>query len=107
MEKGLRVVPKGPRGFQLIGELDISTERLAEEALLPAVEDPGDLALDLSELRFMDSTGIRLLLKLTERATGSVRIHAPSAIVERILEVAGLQRLPNLVVESPEDEGGG
>jgi anti-sigma B factor antagonist len=103
MEEGFRVVPTGPRGYRLVGELDISTERHAEELLLRAVEDPGDLDLDLSELRFMDSTGIRLLLRLTEQARGSVRIHAPSAVVERILEVAGLERIPNLVVaEAPE-----
>jgi anti-anti-sigma factor len=104
MDKGLRLVPRGPRGYGLIGELDISTEHQAEEVLLSAVEDPGDLDLYLSELRFMDSTGIRLLLRLTERATGSVRIHAPSAVVERILEVAGLERIPNLVVDEPAED---
>jgi anti-anti-sigma factor len=101
MEEGFRVVPTGPRGYRLVGELDISTERQAEELLLRTAEHPGDLDLDLSELRFMDSTGIRLLLRLTGQATGSVRIHAPSAVVERILDVAGLERIPNLVVAEP------
>jgi anti-anti-sigma factor len=107
MSEELRVEPTGPRSFRLIGELDISTEKAAEESLLPAVEDPADLHLDLSGLSFMDSTGIRLLLNLTERASGAVRIHAPSAIVERILEVAGLDRLPNLAVEPGPGEYGG
>jgi anti-anti-sigma factor len=49
-----------PRAFRLIGELDISNATLA--ALLDReVQWEGDITLDLSELTFIGSSGIRVI----------------------------------------------
>jgi len=50
------------------GELDISTVPLLEQQIEAAHESPTPLTLDLSGLTFMDSSGLRLLIELSERA---------------------------------------
>jgi anti-sigma B factor antagonist len=60
------------RGANLLlsidGELDISTVPLLEAQIEAAHESPTPLTLDLSGLTFMDSSGLRLLIELSERA---------------------------------------
>jgi anti-sigma B factor antagonist len=51
--------------IRLIGEMDMSNVDEARKPILAAMksEDTKPVVLDLSELEFMDSTGIRLLLE--------------------------------------------
>jgi anti-anti-sigma factor len=44
---------------------------------------------DLSSLRFMDSSGIALLLRAREQV-GDVVVRNPSAVIQRIIEATGL-----------------
>ena len=76
------------------GELDIATLAVAEEAL--AAEEqraPGLLTVDLSGLDFVDSSGVRLVLRADARAREAGRRlavllgHGPS---RRLFEVLGL-----------------
>jgi anti-anti-sigma factor len=79
----------------LSGELDAS----AVQAFRAAVED-SDLPwrraeLDLSDVAFMDSTGLGVLLGLHERAREEGRevvLARPSAPVMRLLELTGLEQ---------------
>jgi anti-anti-sigma factor len=75
------------------GELDIaSAPRL--EAAFDAAErsDAASIVVDLSAITFIDSTGIQLLLRMTERCGGAPRLTViPSAAVQRLLEITGLQ----------------
>jgi len=50
------------------GELDISTIPLLEQQIEATHASPTPLTLDLSGLTFMDSSGLRLLIELNERA---------------------------------------
>ena len=50
------------------GELDLSTVPVLAEAVGRIKPEAGAVTLDLSELSFMDSTGLRLLIELTLRA---------------------------------------
>lgn len=52
------------------GELDIATAPEVEKAVdnVLGTEPPAKLSLDWSGLTFMDSTGIRLLLRIVKRA---------------------------------------
>ena len=72
------------------GELDVST---AEPSNRPsrrrASPQPAELLFDLSELRFMDSAGIAVLLRATRRVP-TVRLREPSPAVRRVLEMTGL-----------------
>jgi anti-sigma B factor antagonist len=61
----------GPRGetvVRLHGELDIATAGDLERALRRAREPGAQVVLDLTGLRFMDSTGLRVLLRARAEA---------------------------------------
>lgn len=80
----------------LAGELDLSTapevedELVSAEALAPAV-----LMLDLSDLTFLDSTGLRLVLGADDRASREGRrlviVPGPEP-VHRVFRIALLDR---------------
>ncbi|MGZ4431252.1 MAG: STAS domain-containing protein [Gaiellales bacterium] len=72
------------------GEIDLSNRGRIEEVLAAAC-DPGveQLALDLSQVTFMDSSGVKLLLDADRRCTER-RIRfgvTPSAAVQRVLDM--------------------
>jgi anti-sigma B factor antagonist len=75
---------------ELGGELDISstpTIRTRFTELLDAA--PGRLVVDARELRFIDSSGIALLLLAAQRVAAVEIVH-PRPIVRRVIEVSGL-----------------
>jgi anti-anti-sigma factor len=79
------------RIFTLSGELDASTCRgLAEQLQGP----PGTLVVvDLSELTFMDSSGlgaIHLARRLAVKDGGRLVVCRPQPIVHRVLQLTGL-----------------
>jgi anti-anti-sigma factor len=88
------------------GELDLETAPELEERALAALRDGGEVVLDLRELDFMDSTGVRTLVLAHQTAqgdgAGSLTIVAPSGegAVGRIIAVAGLAATLGLV-EAP------
>ena len=60
----------------------------------------GQLVLDLSELTFMDSTGIRLILQASQRALmqgAELVVVRPPDTVMRVLELVGLDEQLDLV----------
>jgi anti-anti-sigma factor len=72
------------------GELDISTAESLERILAPITsEHPERLTFDLSNLRFMDSAGIAVLVGAATKVN-SVRLRNPSTVVQRVVEVTGL-----------------
>jgi anti-anti-sigma factor len=51
------------------GELDLNTtQELSRRVDARLAEDAADVTLDLSELTFMDSSGLRLLIELSQRS---------------------------------------
>jgi anti-anti-sigma factor len=92
----------------LSGELDISTAPRVEEELRRVEDDrPAVIVLDLRELEFMDSSGIRVLVAAHARAGRSgarlfvVRPGQDSA-VGKIIEVSGLDAELRLVDDPAE-----
>ena len=79
------------------GELDIATAPDLEAAFDQALaSDPQSIEVDLSQVTFIDSTGIRLLLLISERGDGRVGL-IPGAQVDRVIEITGMRsRLPLL-----------
>jgi anti-anti-sigma factor len=70
---------------RLIGELDLVSEPVLADALEQA--DGRPLRVDLSELAFMDSTGLRALLGLQREHT-DVKLRGPlQPAVQRLLEL--------------------
>jgi anti-sigma B factor antagonist len=72
------------------GDLDISSvERLRSAVARAAAEHPEQLTFDVSELRFMDSAGIAVLLGAAS-SVPTVRLLNPTAPVRRVIELTGL-----------------
>jgi anti-sigma B factor antagonist len=85
----------------LAGELDVANATEAYKRMLGLQLRPGgQLVLDLSELTFMDSTGIRLILQAGELARmhgAALVVVRPPAAVMRVLELVGLDEQLDLV----------
>jgi anti-sigma B factor antagonist len=88
---------EGPSIVSLVGELDLGTIPRMEGALLEQVTQRPAVLVDLSELAFIDSSGIGILIQALRSANGTpVRILVgPGSQVERVFEIAGIsQALP-------------
>ena len=76
------------------GELDIATAPQLEQAISEATSEPvSELVLDLRELTFMDSTGLRTLAQANvkaEQAGTALSIWRGPRQIERVLEISGL-----------------
>lgn len=87
----------GAPAVTLAGELDIAGVLEAEQAVDAAIRDSrGALVLDLSDLDFLDSSGIRVVLRaraLLARDERDLAIVCPAGAVRRAFEVAGIDDL--------------
>src|SRR5262245_52153124 len=90
----------GPHGWrvEVTGELEISTVPRLEETLASVIEHGASaVLLDLSDVSFVDSTGLRTIVQASndlEARGGSLTCVGLSAAAERILELTGvLERL--------------
>ena len=83
--------------LRLVGELDVGTAAPLRQALRRASEDGVDTVIvDLSGLKFIDSTGLHELVVVHKRQQargGEVVLQAPTAQTRRVLEIVGLDRL--------------
>jgi len=76
------------------GEIDVvNSPDLGVELSERAGVSTGTLVVDLSEVTFMDSSGLRILLETDETCRhrhSSLVLHNPSPAVRRLLEITGL-----------------
>jgi anti-anti-sigma factor len=80
----------GDRRFSLAGELDMASTAAVDEAMAKA-DGPGDVVFDMSELTFIDSSGVLALSKAAERVEdGSLILRQPTPAVRRVLDLVGL-----------------
>jgi anti-sigma B factor antagonist len=88
------------------GELDLRTSPQLEERLNHAFDAGAELViLDLRQIEFMDSTGLRVVLSAHQRAHEAGRRFAlvrGADQVERVLTLTGVRDLLT-VVDAPED----
>jgi anti-sigma B factor antagonist len=94
------------RTFRLIGELDISNAETLAAILDREAQEQGDINLDMSDLTFIDSSGIRVLLRAMDRLDGQGKLVlvAPTHPVRQILALMGLQDRDGLLVVGPGEE---
>ena len=90
----------------LTGEIDLSTVEEAGARLREAIEgSDGTVAVDLREVSFLDSSGLRLLLQLNEELTGSGRrlvvVQGPRRVA-RVFELTGAESELDVVAEPAE-----
>jgi anti-sigma B factor antagonist len=85
----------------LSGELDISTAQQLEDDLRRVeAERPELIVLDLRELAFMDSTGLRLLILADQRAKEEGRrlaIGRGNEMIQRVLHLTRLDERLEIV----------
>ena len=79
---------------RLLGELDMATASLLRDALARVVSaGPSLVTVDLSDLAFIDSTGLSVLitgLKDVRQAGGDMALRSPSPATRKVLEITGL-----------------
>jgi anti-sigma B factor antagonist len=90
----------------LQGELDLLTAPVLQAAVESAEIDGSEmLVLDLQDIRFIDSAGLRVILVAHERSQQRGQAFAlsrGSAQVDRLLSIAGLDEHLR-IIESPDE----
>jgi anti-anti-sigma factor len=92
---------------RLTGELDMACEQHFEQAMRALEESGGSIVIDLTDLAFIDSTGLRLLIGAHERfrARGDRLVVVPGdGAVRRTLELTGLHRVLSLAGAGSSDD---
>src|SRR5204862_8343685 len=89
-----------PRGFRVAGEVDMSNEGALSRLLAREAAVGGDLTLDLSELAFIDSSGVRALLQVARNLDGRGRLVMTGMrpAVRRMFDLMGVGRAPGVVL---------
>jgi anti-sigma B factor antagonist len=84
-------------GVAVRGEVDLSVVEALEDGLEAAIrESVGAFIIDLSELDFIDSTGLQVLLRargLLGREDRALAVVCPHGPVRRVFELSGLSEL--------------
>lgn len=91
-------VDSGRRVINLKGELDLATAAQAGEALSHGFE-----VLDLGELEFLDSTGLRILLQASQALDCKPVLRGARGQVRRILELSGMTTVFVIEQAAPPD----
>lgn len=92
---------------RVTGELDLATSPRAESDLLRLIHEGlgRRLVLDLSQLSFLDSTGLRALWRTRQHAQAAgtqLYLSAASDSVMRVLKVTKLDRVFQSIADEPE-----
>jgi len=102
----LQIVPtETPGTLRLIGERDVSNVEQTQVRLEQELLAGRQLTVDTSELSFMDSQGLRMLIELGEQGAANgwpiVVVNCPEA-VRRVLGIAVPQGIPGVEVREGE-----
>jgi anti-sigma B factor antagonist len=95
---------EGPDAMRvsLEGELDLSNVLYAEEQIRKVEKRKPALVLDLRRLRFLDSTGLRVIVSAHQRAKNQgrrLKIVPGGEAVKRLFRLSGLERRLEFVEE--------
>ena len=92
-----------PTGWSVAGELDASTSPSLSAAFADLPAGPDRIELDLGELTFIDSSGLRVLIALHDQVIADGRtlvVSSASNPVRRLLEITGLEAMFGLTGDS-------
>ena len=85
----------GSTVVRLAGELDLYNAHVVREALIDAAaEGPARLVVDLSDVKFIDSTALGVLIEARTRMSNrrAFLLASPGLETRRALQVSGLDR---------------
>ena len=86
----------------LIGELDVSSAPLLREIVMALAEAPSGaprVVLDLTELQFVDSTGLGMMVEALARlreAGGDLELRSAHGAPKRVMELTGIDKVFDL-----------
>lgn len=82
-------ITRTAEGLHVEGEIDMSSVHEFSEAMSEVSRSDGGLVVDLAGVTFMDSTGLRALLKqaASRNGNGPVVLRHPRSPVRRLLEI--------------------
>jgi anti-anti-sigma factor len=78
------------------GEVDVATAPALREALWEGLVQSPRIVVDLSDVRFLDSTGLQVLvtaLKHAQQGGGCLTLVQPTPCVQRVLQITQLDRI--------------
>jgi anti-anti-sigma factor len=76
--------------LRLTGDLDLANGHAVAEQLARLVDGaPHGVAVDLSSVAFIDSTGLHVLLAARREYGDRVRVVATNRVVDRLLDITG------------------
>lgn len=92
----------------LDGDLDLATATVVEDELRRAEHSEARVVIDLANVSFMDSTGIRMLISADRRLReqgGSLQIIHVPAHIQRLFELVGIARHLVIAEDVPGEVG--
>jgi anti-sigma B factor antagonist len=90
-------ISQGSPTFFLAGEIDLATAPIIEAAIGDAVASGGPITLDVSQVSFLDSSGIGIIVAaLKHLPSGCIVLHGVVPHVQRALDLTGVTEIPNL-----------
>lgn len=103
-QTSLEVDEVSPQELWVAGDLDQTTVHRFDEAVRPVIAGAGPLVLDLSGVRFLDSSGVRSLVKLGLSMQGrALVLREPSPPVMRVLQMTRLDEVGLWRIEESAD----
>src|SRR6266540_683774 len=82
----------------LVGEIDAATSSMLRDAVVPPLGG-GWVDLDMAEVTFVDSQGLRVLIEVARSARGTLTLHDVRPAVQRLFDLTGVaSALPNLAL---------
>ena len=93
----------------LYGDLDHHTAKYIRSDIDSAIHEnnPKKLIIDFSNVTFMDSSGIGLVMgryKIMNEMSGEVLIANPPTYIRKVMQLAGLHKLCPIITFSSEDK---
>ena len=84
-------------GVKLTGEVDLATAHQLTEALAN-ISTESEVHLELADLTFMDSSGLRTIVAFagSRNGAGPVILVNPSDAIQRLLAITGLAQHPKI-----------
>jgi len=100
MDKQDFAVERSDSGDRVIvsvrGDVDLGTVDALSQALEQATRGGGQVVIDMKDVTFLDSTGVRVLVEAyrsAQRSGGALYVRGARHWVARVLEVTGVARL--------------
>ena len=87
---------------EICGDIDHHTAKYFRGEIDKAIRSHNPLILDYSQVTFMDSSGIGLVMgryRIMSEMGGEVIVASPPAYIRKVLQLAGMHRLTKIVTD--------